>query len=119
MFKIGDTVIKNPSKFSVEHYMLTDSTRLANGDMTMDFIALKRKFEFSYNALESKQLAIILKAIWEDIATNHSCFLNLTIPTETGTEVIVVYPGSIPTNLHRADSLNWVWKDVTFSLIER
>lgn len=119
MFKIGSTVIKNPNKFSVEHYMITDSTRLANGDMTMDFIALKRKFEFTYSSLESKEAAIIKKALWTDIAVTRNCFVVLTIPTETGTEEITVYPGAIPLPLHRADSLNWVWKDVTFSLIER
>lgn len=119
MFLLNGVRIKNPSDFTIEPYMLTKATRVANGDMVMDFVANKRKFIFSYKAIDSKQLDLILDIVWRQVAMTKNCFINLTYDYNGRQEEAVVYAGSIPHKLHRGDGQLWVWKDVNFSLIER
>jgi predicted N-acyltransferase len=88
--------------------------------MVMDYVANKRKFNFSYAAITSTDLNVILEELWSDLATSHNCFHTLTYLNELNVTVsVTVYAGAIPTKLHRADGKEWVWKDVSFSLIER
>lgn len=118
-FKIDNIAIKNPSGFKLEYYTLTKSTRVANGDMMMDFVANKRKFIFEYKAITSSQLNQIIELLWGSLATTHNCFHTLHYIDGGETKEATVYAGALPLNLHRADGTEWVWKDVTFSLIER
>jgi len=119
-FSINSRNIKNPSGFSIERYTLTESTRIANGDMVMDFVANKRKFQFTYAAITSTDLNVIIEELWSDLVTSHNCFHTLVYTDELNvSKSVTVYAGAIPTTLHRADGKEWVWKDVSFSLIER
>lgn len=115
-FAINDTTIKNPSGFKIERYKVTNLQRLANADMAGDLIAKKRKFYFTYDAIAAEELDTILEVLWE----TDEIFYTLTY-LENGVEkTCVVYPGSIPSDLHRAGkTTNWVWKNVTFNLIEK
>jgi len=115
-FLIDTLPIKNPSSFKIERYNITDLNRLSNGTIVGDLIAKKRKFYFTYEAISSYDLNIILDAIWN----TSSIFYELTYIENNETKTAEVYVGSIPTELHRnSDGAEWIWKNVTFNLIER
>lgn len=113
-FKINGTLIKRPSKFKIERFNVTNLQRLANASMSGELIAKKRKFYFTYDAITSDELNTILDAIWE--TTN--IFYTLKYVENNQSKSATVYVGSIPTELHRTGG-KWVWKNVTFDLIEK
>lgn len=115
MFTLDGIVLKNPSGWAPEDYPLTNSNRVGNGDMIMELVAWKRKFNFTYAAIESSELDKILNIL----IGSTSMFHILTYPDNGIQKQARVYPGAIPRKLHRGDGSNWVWKDVSFSLIER
>ena len=90
--------------------------RLANATMVGDLIAKKRKFYFTYDAISGYDLDTILEAIWDST----TLFFPLEYLENGVSKTATVYVGSIPTELHRAGkTTNWVWKNVTFNLIEK
>lgn len=114
-FEINGRGIKNPSTFKVERYNVTNMERLANADMVGDLIAKKLKFYFTYDAITAGDLDGILDAIWE----TNSIFFELKYMYQGEQRSAIVYSGSIPAELHSAKSKEWVWKNVTFNLIEK
>ena len=82
--------------------------------MCGDLIAKKRKFYFTYDAIQSTELDAILDLIWE----TNSVFFDLTYIENNEEKTARVYSGSIPSELYRTGS-KWVWKNVTFNLIEK
>lgn len=116
-FVVNGIAIKNPSTFKMERYNVTTMERLANADMVGDLIAQKLKFFFTYEAISAKDLDTILEAIWE----SKKIFFTLDYPYQGEQRSATVYVGSIPSDLHRGDmaSPNWIWRGVTFNLIER
>lgn len=115
-FTLNGRAIKNPSTFRIERYNVTNMERLANAMMVGDLIAKKRKFYFTYDAITAKELNNILEAIWETTAL----FYPLVYIENGVQKTATVYSGSIPTDLHKAGrGDNWVWKNVTFNLIEQ
>lgn len=115
-FIINGREIKNPSTFKLERYNVTNMERLANADMVGDLIAKKLKFYFTYEAITAAELDNILEAIWE----TNSIFYPLVYNYQGEERTAMVYTGSIPADLHHAgSSSNWVWKNVTFNLIEK
>lgn len=115
-FKLNGVTIKNPSGFKIERYSVTTLERLANADMVGDLIAKKVKLYFTYEAISSYDFNTILDAIW-----NTSDLFFPVVYEENGiTKTITAYVGSIPSDLYRAGkTTNWVWKNVTFDLIQR
>lgn len=115
-FTINGVGVKNPSSFKIERYNVTDMKRLANADMVGDLIAKKRKFYFTYEAISGDDLDKILEAIWE----TNELFFPFEYLENGVAKTATVYVGSIPSDLHKAGrTSNWVWKNVTFNLIER
>ena len=114
-FKVNGRAIKNPSTFKLERYNVTTMERLANADMVGDLIAKKLKFYFTYNAITAEELDNILDAIWN----TNSIFYTLEYTYQGEQRTATVYSGSIPTELHSAKSKEWVWKNVSFNLIEK
>ena len=119
-FKINGIEVKKPSSFKIERYNVTNMERLSNADMTGDLIAKKLKFYFTYETLSAAELENILSAIWE----GDSLFYPFEYEENGVSKKATVYSGSIPTELaHVHGSLknaaNWVWKGVSFNLIER
>lgn len=113
---IDGVVIKHPSTFKIERYNITESSRVASGLMMMDLIAQKRKFYFTYEAIDEKDWEVILDAIWE----SGKVFFDLTYVENGKTKTATCYVGSIPSELHRVkDKDHMVWKNVSFNLIER
>lgn len=113
-FQIAGRSIKNPSQFKIERYNVTNLQRLANAEMCGDLIAKKRKFYFTYAAITAKDLNTILDTIWE----TNELFFTLSYVENGQIKTATVYSGSIPTELYRTGD-NWVWKEVTFNLIEK
>ena len=115
-FTINGVGVKNPSSFKIERYNVTNMERLANADMVGDLIAKKRKFYFTYEAISGDDLDKILEAIWE----TNELFFPFEYLENGASKTATVYVGSIPSDLHKAGrTSNWVWKNVTFNLIER
>ena len=112
---VNGRVIKNPSAFKIERYNVTNMERLANAKMVGDLIAQKLKFYFTYDAITAGELDNILDAIWE----SKKLFFKLKYVENGKAKSATVYVGSIPTELHSAKSKEWVWKNVTFNLIEQ
>ena len=114
-FAVNGRAIKNPSTFKIERYNVTNMERLANAKMVGDLIAQKLKFYFTYEAITASDLDNILDAIWE----SKKIFFPLKYVENGKAKSATVYVGSIPTELHSAKSKEWVWKNVTFNLIEQ
>ena len=115
-FTVNGRAIKNPSSFKIERYNVTNMERLADATMVGDLIAKKRKFYFTYEAISGDDLDNILEAIWETT----TLFVPLEYVENGVAKSATVYVGSIPTELHRAGrTTNWVWRNVTFNLIEQ
>lgn len=115
-FTINGRGIKNPSSFKIERYKVTNMERLADAKMVGDLIAKKLKFYFTYEAISAEDLDVILEAIWE----TDGLFFPFEYVENGVSKSATVYTGSIPTDLHKAGKTpNWVWKNVTFNLIEQ
>lgn len=115
-FTINGRAIKNPSGFKIERYNVTNMERLADAKMVGDLIAKKRKFYFTYEAITGEDLDNILEAIWE----TNKLFFSLKYKENGKDKSATVYVGSIPAELHKAGkTTNWVWRNVTFNLIEQ
>jgi hypothetical protein len=117
-FSIDGIAIKNPTGFKQEFYNITTLDRLSNGDMVGDLLSKKKKFYFTYEAITAEDLEVILSAIWD---RGKSLFYTLTYPDNGVTKTARVYVGSIPMDLRWAGAISkdWVWKNVTFDLIEK
>lgn len=118
-FMIDGVRIKNPSSFQPEYYTLTKSTRVANGDMVMDYVANKQKFNLSWEAINSRELDTIIELLWRQLPETKQCFHWLEYDDDLRHHRVQIYAGAIPHNLHRGDGRLWVWKDVKISLIEK
>lgn len=114
-FTVNGREIKNPSTFKIERYNVTNMERLANADMVGDLIAKKIKLYYTYDAITASELDNILEAIWE----TDDLFFEVTYMYQGEQRSATCYVGSIPSELHSAKSKEWVWKNVTFNLIER
>lgn len=113
-YTLAGVEIKRPTSFKIERYKVTNAVRLANSDMTADVLGRKRTFNFTYDAITASELNKILDAVWE----NMDYFFPFTYVENGVTKSAIVYPGKIPSELHRPEG-NWVWKGVSFQLIEQ
>lgn len=110
--------LKNPTGYKIERYNITTLSRIANGEMVGDLVARKKKFYFTYDAINAIEMNNILDAVYY----MPQIFFWLHEPQPDGTyQSFRVYVGSIPQTLHRAgpNLANWIWKDVSFNLIEK
>lgn len=112
--------MKNPTAFKVERYKVSTLSRIANADMVGDMVARKYKFYFTYAAITAYDYEELLKAIW-DI---DGMFFYLHVPMGESLEdktVFRIYAGAIPATLHYGNHnpKTWIWKDVSFSLIQQ
>lgn len=115
-FSINGIPIKNPTTFKKERYNVTNLARLADATMVGDLIAQKRKFYFTYDAISAADWQNILNAIWE----SGTIFFPLVYLENGVQKSATVYVGNIPADLAwAAPHSHWVWKDVSFNLIEQ
>jgi hypothetical protein len=113
--KLNGVVIKRPSDFKISRYDITKANRLADGLMSMELVAKKRKFFCTWQGITAKDLNVILDILWEST----DMFFELSYVENNVAKLATVYKGEIPTTLYRSDDGDWVWKDVTIDLIER
>lgn len=112
--RLNGVSIKEPTTLGIEKYRLTKSGRVASGKMTMDHIARKRKFTFSYDVISSVDLDKILAIIDNDT----SVFYTFSYNENNVAKSAIVYAGAIKGTKFRTGSI-WYWKNVTFDLIEQ
>ena len=111
---IDNVRIKTPHEFRISRFNLTKAGRVASGQMVMDLIAKKRKFEFTYNILSGKEFEDILALI-----DANKMFFVLTYTENDIIKTATVYTGSITQDKFRSDTGAWYWKNVSFDLIEQ
>lgn len=118
MYKIDGVTIKNPGSFKIERFNLTKSGRVASGAMTMELVAKKRKFYFTYEVISGRDLQKLLNLIDTD-----KMFFLLEYVENGISKSATVYTGAIPSEYFRrgsnTSSNDWYYKNVTFDLIER
>lgn len=112
--------MKNPTTFKIERYKVSTLSRIANADMVGDMVARKYKFYFTYAAITAFEYDEMLKAIW-DI---DGMFFYLHVPMNESLDdrtTFRVYAGSIPASLNYGNHnpKTWIWKDVSFNLIQQ
>lgn len=110
--------VKHPTSLDVEEYPVTTLGRLADASMVGDLVAWKLKYNLSYKAIREPDLQQIRKGI----KSMPRFFFYLHMPQPDGThQVVQVYPGALKFPLLRAgaNAENWVWENVTISLIEK
>jgi hypothetical protein len=111
---INGTSIKRPTTpMTILHYNITKSSRSASGLMSMDLIAKKRKFEFSYDSISGPELATILSLI-----DSNAMFFTFTFVDNNVAGSATVYTGDIQYIPYRTGAM-WYYKDAKFDLIER
>lgn len=104
-----------PSDFDVSLFNISNSTRVASGKMTMEIIAPKRKFFFTYDVLSGPALQAILDVIY----TMNPFFVFEYNEYDDGPmQSAVVYVGEIARKRYRTNGV-WYWKDVNFNFIEQ
>lgn len=113
-YYLNGVKIKSPHHFKISRFKLSNLQRTADGTMKGDLIAKKRKFYFTYDAIDSVELEKIFDILWEI----DEMFFTLKIVENNVEKEFSVYPGEIPYELVRTGS-KWVWKGVTFDLIEQ
>lgn len=111
--KLDGTTIKSPHFWTIERYKITEATRVATGDMKMDFKAKKRKFLLEYTSMSGSEYDQIMA-----ILDTPKVFFNLEYTINGRWESAVVYVGAIRGREVRSH-MGSVWADVTFNLIER
>lgn len=111
--KINGQPIKRPKDYKVSSYNLTKSGRVANGNMTMELVAKKRKLFITYEVLDSTEVKQIL-----DLIDGQAMFFTVTYTDNGEEKSMTAYVGEINRQLSRTGAL-WYWKDVAFNFIER
>jgi len=112
--KLNNIPIKNPTDFNIGKFKLTRETgRLIDGNMVMDYVALKKKFNIEYAAINGNDMNTIL-----NILDTSTIFFTFKYTDNRGTHTHTVYAGAISQDLYRTDGSH-TWKDVSFALIER
>lgn len=113
--RVNGVKIKQPKNPSLSHYNLTKAGRLANGKMTMELIAKKKKLFLDYDVLSGKDLEQIMSLI-----DGSNMFFNVTYNENGTVRGFTAYVGEINRKLHRGGGNNgWYWTDVSFNFIEQ
>ena len=105
--------IKRPTDFKIGSFTLTKAGRTADGTMHLERIAGKRKFYFEYDVLNGDDLDTI-----KNIIEGTTMFFILTYKDNDNAKSATVYAGSLEKTQFRTDGY-WVWKNITFDLIEQ
>ena len=115
-FFIDGTAIENPSAFKISRYRITKSNRIADGSMSMELVANKRKFFFTYDSINEEEMNNILDCIWntDEVVYELRYWYNNEWNTAT------VYAGEIPSEMKKAwKNHKIIWKNFNFNLIEK
>jgi hypothetical protein len=111
--KIDGVSIKEPHFWNVEDYNLTKNGRVANGKMTMELVAQKRKFNVKYDVISGPDLDLIASKI-----SGTKMFFLVEYLDNGVQKSATCYSGAIHKDKFRTDG-KWYWKNVEFALIEQ
>lgn len=115
LLKINGVALKVPTNLEVQRFNITKSNRLANGDMSMELIAKKKKLVISYDVVDEYEYNKIINLI-----DGNDVFFNVTFTENKQVRSLVMYGGSISAIRFRSPATGtWYWKDFKFNLIER
>lgn len=112
-YKLNGLYIKLPHNIKFGRYNLTKSGRVASGNMKMDIITTKRKFELSYSVLSGTQYDQL-----ESILFDGTSFFSFEYVQGSQVKTATVYAGALNGEPFRTDGI-WYYKDVSFALIEQ
>jgi len=112
LLSLDSTAIKRPNNFKIDTYKITKASRLANGNMKMQYINKKRKFYLTYDAIDASDLEVILGIIDGEAVSFNLAYLDNNVAKTAS-----VYVGPISRILLRTGAV-WIWKTLTFDLIE-
>ena len=122
-FKVGSYEVPPPDKLSYELYPQSSLIRLANLKMSGRFLGTAEKFVFGYNTmLESDRHELFLQLMGYD-AQNAFLKNSRKFIYRLGSKVrqMDAYLGAISqdftNNFMGAETDNWVWSDIGFSVI--
>jgi len=113
LLKVNNTTIRNPQDFTIEKYDITKAGRVANGAMTLELVAKKRKFLLRWEVISGTDLA----AIHAQIDTN-VMFFTFSYRENGATYTAVCYSGAKHAKQFRPEGV-WYWTDVSFDFIEQ
>ena len=113
LLKVNNTTLRNPQEFSIEKYDITKAGRVANGAMTLELVAKKRKFLLRWEVISGTDLAAILAQI--DTST---MFFTFSYVENGSTKTAECYSGAKHQKQFRTDGV-WYWTDVSFDFIEQ
>lgn len=124
-FKVGTYEIPPPDKLSYEMYPQSDLIRIASYDMTGRFLGTAEKFIFGYDTmLERDRQELFTKLMGYD-AQNAWLVGERKFIYRMGskTRQMDAYLGAISqdfaNNFMGAETDNWIWSDIGFSVISK
>jgi hypothetical protein len=113
--RINGQVIKTPTELKVGVFRISKSNRLANGDMSMDIIAVKRRLDCNWTIISASELQQIMNIL--DSSTFYA--VEYVDPKNDEAGTIIAYVGDINQAVwFKRDGVRY-WKDVSLSLIEK
>lgn len=113
--RINGHIIKTPTELKVGVFRISKAERLANGDMSLDIIAVKRRLDCTWAVISAIELQQIMDIL--DSGTFYTVEYIDPKNGEAGT--ITAYVGDINQSAwYRKDGIRF-WKDVSLALIER
>ena len=113
--KINQTTIKTPTELTVGIFRISKSERLANGDMSMEIIAVKRRLDCSWAVISATDLQQIQSVLDDGVFYT----VEYVDPQNGETGTITAYVGDIAQSVWFARGGIRYWKDVSLALIER
>lgn len=124
-FKIGSYELPPPDKLSYELYPQSDLIRIASYDMTGRFVGTAEKFTFAYdNMLESDRYTLF-KNIMDYNAQKAWLTGDRKFVYRMGSKIrqMDAYVGALSqdfmNNYMGAETDNWIWSDIDFSIISK
>jgi len=113
LLKVNNTTLRNPQEFSIEKYDITKAGRVANGAMTLELVAKKRKFLLRWEVISGTDLDAILAEIDQD-----AMFFTFSYVENGTTKTAECYSGAKKVKQFRPEGV-WYWTDVSFDFIEQ
>ncbi len=114
--KINGVTIRTPTELKVGTFRISKSERTADGAMTMDIIAVKRRLDLTWSLITSADLQQIMSLL----APNQAFHTIVYPDPENGeTATITAYLGDTGQEVGQQISGTRYWRDVQIALIER
>lgn len=113
---INNVSIKTPSKFTIKTYAVTIGGRSSDAYMNIDLIAYKRQFDFNYTIMSDVDYKALM-----NLLLKNGLFMTLNYDDSiepNGVGSARVYFSDVSRTLTSKKVTDWLWTDVSFSLVE-